>query len=67
MSYSATLTGWRRSQQSGEGKIFALLSRGKYIVQHRAFPVVPEYSGESPEMKKIVTVRRVDSNSLPKE
>jgi hypothetical protein len=63
MSYSAT--GWCRSQRSGEGKIFPLLARRKYIFQHQAFPVVPEYSGDSPFYEVFEFVRRAESNSLP--
>ncbi len=36
------LTGWRRSQQSGEGKMIPLL----YTPKYRAVPVVTEFSGD---------------------
>ncbi len=41
---SATLTGWRRSQQSGEGKMVPWLGPGIYTSKYRVFPVVTEFS-----------------------
>ena len=46
MKDSATLTGWRRSQQSGEGKMIPLLGPGIYTPNYRAFPVFTEFSGD---------------------
>jgi hypothetical protein len=35
---SATLTGWRRTKRSGEGKMIALYSRGICGLRYRSFP-----------------------------
>ncbi len=59
---SATLTGWRRSQQSGEGKMIPLLGPGKYTPKYRVFPVVTEFSGDF-LCEKMIQWRRVGSNS----
>ncbi len=46
---SATLTGWRRSHRSGEGKIIALHGPGICSFMYRSFPAFfrnPEFSGD---------------------
>ncbi len=35
---SATLTGWRRTKRSGEGKTIALYCPGIYCLRYRSFP-----------------------------
>ncbi len=63
---SATLTGWRRSQQSGEGKMIPLLIPGIYTHKHRAFPVITGFSGDLLCEKKIEW-RDVGSNAHPSD
>ncbi len=59
---SATLTGWRRSQQSGEGKMIPLLGPGIYNPKYRVFPVVTEFSGDL-LCEKMLQWRSEGSNS----
>ncbi len=35
---SATLTGWRRTKRSGDGKMIALYSPGICVLRYRSFP-----------------------------
>jgi hypothetical protein len=35
---SATLTGWRRTKRSGEGKMITLYCPGIYCLRYRSFP-----------------------------
>ncbi len=53
MKDSATLTGWRRSQQSGEGKMIPLLGPSINTPKYRVSPVVTEFSGDLLCEKKI--------------
>jgi hypothetical protein len=46
---SATLTGWRRTKRSGEGKMIALNGPGISLLRYLNFPAffrIPEFSGD---------------------
>jgi hypothetical protein len=74
---SATLTGWRQTKRSGEGKMIALYCPGIYCLRYRSFPWSTEVFRDQLKfsviagnfrrffLRKRESVRRVGSNSLP--
>ncbi len=50
---SATLTGWRRTKRSGEGKMIALYCPGIYCLRFRSFPWSTEVFRDQPKFSVI--------------
>jgi hypothetical protein len=62
---SATLTGWRRTKRSGEGKMITLYGPGIFSLAFRSFPQSPEFSGVFYcEKMKTVQLGRLEPSTL---